>query len=69
MQAGFYGTEEETYFVNLRGQIWCVQSPDLLARNGNPCQTTELPKGAELLPDSLCQDLKSYIWIEHSEIL
>jgi hypothetical protein len=58
MESGFYGTEEETYYINSRGQIWCVQSPDLLARNGEPTLCDALPQGARFLDDNLCRDIE-----------
>jgi hypothetical protein len=58
LEQGCYGTEEETYYVNSRGEIWCVQSPDLLARNGKPAKCDSLPAGAELLDDDLCWEIE-----------
>lgn len=59
MESGFYGNQEETYFVNLAGEIWCVQSPDLSVRNnGEPIQVDALPGDAVSIPDSWCYDLE-----------
>ena len=45
-----YGREDsdETYYVDVRGRAWCVQSPDLNAREGRPCRA-ELPSGFDAL--------------------
>lgn len=59
LESGFYGNMEETYFVNLAGEIWCIQSPDLFARhNGEPIQVDALPADAVSIPDSWCHDLE-----------
>lgn len=57
IEQGFYGTEEETYYFNSHQELWCVQSPDLLARNGEPCRCFNLPEGAKRLSNDLCHDI------------
>ena len=58
MESGFWGTEEETYYVNSRGEVWCVQSHVLLAREGRPYLADGLPDGAEKIPDEWCYDFE-----------
>jgi len=54
-QTGFYGTNDETYYRNSRGELWCVQSPDLQP-DGRPIRVQSLPANAELLPDEVSTD-------------
>ena len=61
----FYGTDEETYFVNSKGAVLCVQSPDLVGvRKYSIC--LQLPEKAEALEsavdvlDSLSVDAEEY---------
>lgn len=56
--AGFYGTIEETYYLNDRGELYCVQSPDLAATNGEPTRVFDLPKDALPLSSELCADIE-----------
>ena len=53
----FYGTDEETYCQGANG-LFCVQSPDLLARSGDFAECAALPKKAkELDAATLLYDL------------
>lgn len=52
----FYGTSEETYFVNQNGEIYVIQSPDL-AGVTEALKVSDLPSNAEELPPALCRDL------------
>lgn len=48
----FYGTSEETYFVNRNGVVLCVQSPDLVGvHQYYVCDS--LPEGAEVLKSAV----------------
>jgi hypothetical protein len=58
LESGFYGNQDETYFVSLGGEIWCIQSPDLWAGDGEPVQVDALPADAVSIPDSWCYDLQ-----------
>jgi hypothetical protein len=53
----FYGTTNETYCEGANG-LFCVQSPDLLARGGEFTECESLPPSAEELDaDTLLYDL------------
>ncbi len=56
-QIGLFGTDEETYYRNSRGELFCVQSPDL-APSGAPRRVEILPFSAQPLSDEACADLE-----------
>ena len=53
---GFWGTENETYYVTDSG-IYCVQSPDLLAVPAGYTKVSSLPAAASKLSDWSCAHL------------
>lgn len=57
MATTFYGTEHETYYSDAQGILWCVQSPDLEAREGRPVRVDSLPPNARALDPLSCADL------------
>lgn len=56
-QQGFYGTDEETYYVNARGEMYCVSSPDL-GPTGQARRVYSLPTNVDAIDDRLCYDLE-----------
>lgn len=69
IEPGFYGTDEETYWVSPdTGRIWCIQSPDHPASRGGPrggprlkswaqFEHKALPPKAEPLSQLACDDV------------
>jgi hypothetical protein len=53
-EAGFYGTDMETFLVDCQGIIWLVQSPDTDRFE----RIASLPADAVLLSDLICNDIE-----------
>jgi hypothetical protein len=61
---GLYGNGEETYFVNKHGIAFCVQSPDLAARHGEPIKVDGyLPVDCVQLGTADTADLEIPDWV------
>ena len=53
---GFYGTDDETFFVGQKGGVYLIQGPDM--RPGEEYQKANiLPAEAKPMSDSICADL------------
>ncbi len=50
---GFYGNDRETVWVNSKGYIWLVQSPDTAKFE----LLTEMPAGMQRLSSDVCQGI------------
>lgn len=60
--AGFYCTEDETYYVGTYGRMACIQSPDLSATDGRATEVWCLPNGAVRVRADMCADLVAPAW-------
>lgn len=55
LKPGFYGTDQETFLVNDRGEVWLIQSVNFSDERVE--KIAEMPNTAVPLSDELCADI------------
>jgi hypothetical protein len=60
---GLFGNDQETYFVNKNGRMYCVQSPDLAPGQVSEINDNRLPVDCVVLGDKDAQDIEIPEWV------